>query len=158
MNLILWRHAEAEDGTDDLARALTPRGHVQAEAMARWLAPRLPERFLLLTSPARRAMQTAAAFKDLQPTVDARLSPDREVNDHLAALDWPEGPSRRDGGTVVLVGHQPTLGRLASLLLAGEEQDWSVKKGAAWWLSTRERDARHQVVLRLAIAPGQLSA
>ncbi|KAA0253219.1 MAG: histidine phosphatase family protein, partial [Acidobacteria bacterium] len=41
-------------------------------------------------------------------------------------------------------------GRLVSLLLSGEEADWSVKKGAVWWLTTREREGRAQVVLRAA--------
>ena len=37
MNLILWRHAEAEDGADDLQRALTGKGRRQAARMAQWL-------------------------------------------------------------------------------------------------------------------------
>ena len=46
MDLILWRHAEAEDvedGSEDLARALTPRGEKQAARMAAWLDRQLPE-------------------------------------------------------------------------------------------------------------------
>ncbi|HQY27494.1 MAG TPA: histidine phosphatase family protein, partial [Burkholderiaceae bacterium] len=54
---------------------------------------------------------------------------------------------------VVVVGHQPTLGRLASLLMTGQEADWSIRKGAIWWLSTREREGRGQVVLRAVMAP-----
>lgn len=61
-NLILWRHAEAEDGPDDLARRLTPRGHKQAAKMARWLTARLPERFRLISSEALRAQETAASL------------------------------------------------------------------------------------------------
>ena len=37
MNLLLWRHAEAQDGDPDLARELTARGRKQAEKMAHWL-------------------------------------------------------------------------------------------------------------------------
>ena len=37
MDLILWRHAEAEVGSDDLARRLTVRGAKQARQMAAWL-------------------------------------------------------------------------------------------------------------------------
>ena len=55
MQLILWRHAEAEDanGKDDLDRALTKKGHLQAERMAKWLRSRLPEDCRILVSPAR---------------------------------------------------------------------------------------------------------
>ena len=45
MDLILWRHAEAEDwteGCDDLQRSLTGRGEKQAKRMAAWLDRQLP--------------------------------------------------------------------------------------------------------------------
>ncbi|EQD36582.1 phosphohistidine phosphatase, SixA, partial [mine drainage metagenome] len=41
-HLILWRHAEAEEGFPDLARALTERGHQQARQVAHWLKTHLP--------------------------------------------------------------------------------------------------------------------
>jgi phosphohistidine phosphatase len=37
MELILWRHAEAEDGIPDMARELTSKGKKQAKHMAAWL-------------------------------------------------------------------------------------------------------------------------
>lgn len=37
MDLILWRHAEAEDGSNDLARTLTRKGQQQTGQMAAWL-------------------------------------------------------------------------------------------------------------------------
>ena len=40
MELILWRHAEAEDGVPDSARELTDKGLKQARVMAEWLKPR----------------------------------------------------------------------------------------------------------------------
>ena len=51
----------------------------------------------------------------------------------------------------MIVGHQPSLGRLASLLLAGQEADWSIKKGALWWLTNRVRRGDAQTVLRAMI-------
>ena len=57
MDLILWRHAEAEeaaDGGDDLERALTSRGEKQAARMAGWLDRQLPEGLRVLASPAKR--------------------------------------------------------------------------------------------------------
>ena len=62
MELILWRHADAEDGADDMARRLTPAGEEQAAAMAQWLRAHLPAQYTLLASPAVRAQQTAAAL------------------------------------------------------------------------------------------------
>lgn len=154
MNLILWRHAEAEDGADDLGRRLTPRGRKQAVHVAKWLRPRLPERFAVLASPAVRTRTTADAL-EVRYALDERLAPGADAVDLLAACGWPDG-TERSGGTVVVVGHQPTLGRVASLLLAGHEADWSVRKGALWWLAAREREARDQVVLRAVIGPDQV--
>ncbi|OQA33750.1 MAG: Phosphohistidine phosphatase SixA [Betaproteobacteria bacterium ADurb.Bin341] len=150
MELLLWRHAEAEEGKDDLARPLTARGVKQALRMADWLRPRLPKHLKTYASPAKRAQQTAEAL-GISFKTDRRLGPFADVADLIALADWPS-----DGGAVLLVGHQPVLGRLASLLLAGQEADWAVKKGALWWFSSRERLNEPQVVLRGVIAPGLL--
>ncbi|MGB6053615.1 MAG: histidine phosphatase family protein, partial [Burkholderiaceae bacterium] len=42
MELILWRHADAEPGEPDLERALTAGGRRQAAKMAAWLDRKLP--------------------------------------------------------------------------------------------------------------------
>jgi len=147
MDLILWRHAEAEDGAPDEARALTARGRKQARAVARWLAKRLPENARILVSPAVRAQQTAAALEravETEPRVDVGATP-HEV---LTAAGWPEG-----GGAVLVVGHQPTLGQVAALALTGVHASWPVKKGAVWWLRRRVRDGEVEVVLRAVIGP-----
>lgn len=65
MDLILWRHADADDwveGCDDMERSLTPRGLKQAARMATWLDRQLPEGTRVLCSPARRCQQTATAL------------------------------------------------------------------------------------------------
>ena len=65
MDLIIWRHAEAEDerdGLDDLQRALTPRGEKQAARMAQWLDLYLPDNARILCSPALRCEQTVLAL------------------------------------------------------------------------------------------------
>ena len=154
MELILWRHAEAEEGTPDLERKLTSRGKKQARRVAEWLHTQLPNSARILVSPAIRARQTASELIDMSDrtsrTVDA-LAPDAAARDVLVAADWP-----RARVPVVVVGHQPTLGQVASLLLAGEVQDWSIKKGAVWWLSARERSGGSRIVLRTVISPDLL--
>jgi phosphohistidine phosphatase len=146
MDLILWRHADAEQGGPDLARRLTPRGVKQAGRMAQWLAPRLPEHCRVIASPAVRARMTAEALGRRFDIVDA-IAPGAGVKAVLAAADWPRASA------VVVVGHQPTLGAVASFLLSGEEASWSIRKGAVWWLADRARDDGESAVLRVAIAP-----
>jgi phosphohistidine phosphatase len=153
MDLILWRHAEAEEGgagQPDAKRRLTARGDKQAHDVAKWLKSRLPKKTRILVSPATRTQQTAHALA-LPFEVEPRIAVGVDTADLIAAADWPE-----HSGAVLLVGHQPTLGRLASLLLSGAEADWSVKKGAVWWFSKRSREGRDQTVLRAVMNPEML--
>jgi len=144
MNLVLWRHADAEDGAPDAERALTHRGREQAAETARWLKERLPGHYRLLVSPAVRAQQTAEALKrrefDTEPAVGLSATPASV----LKAARWPDGD-----GTVVVVGHQPTLGCVAALLLSGTASDLSFKKSAVWWFSRRD----DETVLRAVFDP-----
>lgn len=147
MDLILWRHAEAEDGLDDSARALTKRGRKQAALMAKWLKERLPQDTEVLVSPAKRAQQTAEPL-GLPCQSSNKVGTGASAADVLAAADWP-----RRSGAVVVVAHQPTLGRVAALLLSGEASDWAIKKGAVWWITCRRRGGHAEVTLKAAITP-----
>ncbi len=150
MDLILWRHAEAVDGQPDLARELTPKGVKQAKAIARWLTSRLPRQTRIVVSPAERTRQTAAALTD-DFEIDRQLAPGAPPTAVLAASGWPEHK-----GAVLVVGHQPTLGMAAALVIAGEPMPWSIKKGAIWWMSHRVRGEHPQIVLRAVISPDLL--
>ena len=150
MDLILWRHAEAEEGEPDLARELTPKGEKQAQRIAQWLLQRLPAKFILLSSPAARAQQTAEALGVPVKTVKD-IAPGAAVSAILKAANWPE-----QKGAVVLVGHQPDLGHAAAFLLAGAQTQVSIKKGGLWWLSDRVRDEENQVVVRSVVSPDLL--
>jgi phosphohistidine phosphatase len=142
MDVILWRHCDAAPGVPDESRALTPRGVRQAEAMARWLLSRLPPDCRIVASPALRARQTAQALG--RPFItDPRLASGTEPEDAIAAIGWPDAD-----GTVLVVGHQPTLGRVASLLLDGETEDRSIRAGEALWLSSDEDDRSHATLVR----------
>lgn len=150
MDLILWRHAEAADGVPDDMRPLTDRGRRQAEHMALFLSERLPKNTRILVSPALRAQQTAAALTDhfiTAPNIGVHATPQTAI----AAAGWPKAE-----GSVLLVGHQPWMGELAALLMTGRADIWSIKKGAIWWFSRREREGDFQTLLRLVIAPDQL--
>lgn len=149
MDLILWRHAEAveHEGLDDLKRQLTSKGERQAQRMADWLNHRLAHSTRVLVSPALRCQQTAKALGRAFKTVDA-LAPGAEPSALLQAARWPDA-----GEPVLLVGHQPTLGQLAALLLTGQAQPWAVKKGAAWWLRNRDREGVAPVVLQAVMGP-----
>ena len=146
VDLILWRHADAEGGSPDSARRLTERGREQARRVAAWLEPRLPRGCEVLVSPAARAQQTALALGVRFATSPA-VGTDASAADVIAAADWPARP-----GPILIVGHQPTLGRVAAMLLSGAQADWDVGKGALWWLSR----ANGNIALRAVVDPGLL--
>ena len=150
MDLILWRHAEAHvlrEGQDDLERALTPKGERQAQRMAEWLNHRLAHSTRILVSPAVRTQQTAKALDKSFKTVPV-LAPEATAEAVLKAARWPDATE-----PVLVIGHQPTLGQVAALLLSGQPQAWSIKKGAVWWFQRRDREGVVDTVLQAVQAP-----
>lgn len=150
MDLILWRHAEAEEGHDDredLARALTSRGHKQAARMAVWLDRLLPESTLILCSPARRCEQTVQALGRKYKLKDD-LAPTGSSAQLLDVVHWPGARP-----PVLVVGHQPVLGEVLGRLLGISGGSCPVRKGAAWWIRTRERAGHEQTVVVAVQSP-----
>ena len=154
MDLILWRHAEAEDlpegDTDavrDLQRKLTSRGDKQAARMAEWLDRQLPGSTRILSSPARRCEQTALALGRKFKT-RPELAPGAVPSALLEVAQWPMAKM-----PVLVIGHQPTLGQTLAQLLGLVETDCAVKKGALWWLRTRERNGQMQAVVLTVQSP-----
>lgn len=155
MELILWRHADAGDSVadplEDLERRLSDRGRRQALRVARWLESRLPERCMVYSSPAPRALETAETL-GLKLRIDERLAPGASGETVLQVAGWPG----MDGGDsrnrhVLIIGHQPSLGEAFSLALSGLAGHWTVRKGSLVWLVSREAGA--SVYLRAAIGP-----
>lgn len=137
MDLILWRHADAEEaalGQPDLARKLTARGERQATRVALWLHRQMPDGARILVSPAERAQRTAAKL-ERKFTTEPRVGPGADVNSLIEVSGWPNAKR-----AVLIVGHQPNLGQLIAKLLTGKEAPWTIRKGAVWWLRHRIND------------------
>jgi phosphohistidine phosphatase len=98
--------------------------------MAAWLAARLPPKARVLASPALRCQETAAPLGRKVETV-AAIGPGAEPQALLDAAGWPAG-----SGTVLVVGHQPTIGQAAALAMGAVGASWQVKKAAVWWLKS----------------------
>lgn len=148
MDLILWRHAEAEDGLNDMARKLTEKGQKQAKNMAIFLQRHLPKDTRILVSPATRTQQTAAALCADFVTATG-IAPGASAHAVLQAVNWPNANE-----TVLVVGHQPTLGSVAAHLLGSGHESLRIKKCGLWWFSRRE--GRAETTLRLVITPDYL--
>lgn len=150
MDLILWRHADAEDGEHDLKRRLTARGQRQAARVADWLLQRLPSKFSVIAGPSERTRQTAHAL-GVPFKVCECITPEASVAELLNTVQWPERK-----GAVIVVGHQPVLGQVASLMVSNTATEWTVKKGGLWWLTNRVRGDEAQVVVRAVVTPDLL--
>lgn len=146
MDLILWRHAQAEDltgGMPDNERKLTSKGHKQAAKMALWLDSVLPHGCKILVSPSQRTIQTAQALArpfNIVNEIGTGSSADRI----LAACNWPHAHE-----TILVVGHQPLLGQVVSKLIP-EMQYVNVRKGNVWWIS---QNADEEVFLKAVMTP-----
>ncbi len=150
MDLIIWRHAEAEEetpGIGDLQRALTPRGEKQAARIAAWLDQRLPESARILCSPALRCEQTVLPLGRKYKLRD-ELAPGATVAGVLAAAQWPWARQ-----TMLIVGHQPVLGETIAQLLQFKHESCPLRKGGIWWLRSREREGHNQVTLIAVHSP-----
>lgn len=153
MDLILWRHAEAIDVDlvgDDLLRSLTPRGERQATRMAEWLNRNLIDGTRIYCSPAVRTEQTVQSL-DRKYKTSPLLAPLCNSDQLLELVQWPHAK-----GSVLVVGHQPTLGDTIARLLGLPGHSISVKKGAVWWLRYRQREDNGQTVVMSVQTPDLL--
>jgi phosphohistidine phosphatase len=154
MELILWRHAEAEalepnaqgDHLRDQLRALTPKGARHASRVGAWLDRQLPSQCRILASPATRCVQTAEALGRKLSIVGA-LNTDSTPEAILDASGWPHQKA-----PVVIVGHSPLLGQVAALLFSGAAHDWKIRKGSLLWIA-RKSDEEPEPFIRLAVGP-----
>jgi len=130
----------------DGERKLTAKGVKQAVRMAKWLRARIPDDAVVLVSPAKRAQQTAHALNLKFKTVK-EIGTSATSDDVLLAAGWPSG-----NRTVVVVGHQPTLGETAAWLVTGKKEQWTLKKGAVAWVTRRADSADARAQLRALIS------
>ncbi len=116
----MLRHADAEDGSPDAERRLTPKGRGQAEAAGRALAQMGVELDACITSPKVRARDTAALACNalgIEPEQDPRLE-----GGPFDPRELAEGR----GEHVLLVGHDPDFSLAVNRLTGAQVR---MKKG-----------------------------
>jgi phosphohistidine phosphatase len=135
MLVILFRHGPSEERDperwpDDGDRPLTERGEEKTRRAAEGLSRLVPSVDVVLASPLIRAQQTARILCDVLQAPAAET---------IAALE-PGSPWRAvlerlrrepEDATIVLVGHEPDLGRLAGGLVFGAPRAMPLKKSGA---------------------------
>jgi phosphohistidine phosphatase len=161
MDLYLVRHAIAEQRDarrwpDDAQRPLTREGAERFHGVARGLRALGVRVDAVLSSSYARARSTAhileaearwpapVGWTELHPQVDPRACVD-------SIFERPEH-------TLALVGHQPQLSRVASLLVAGEPEAFrlELRKGGVVFLRATDGLAPGTGVLRWSASPKML--
>jgi phosphohistidine phosphatase len=146
MRLYLMRHGEAYDAAQDPQRRLTPEGAARIERIGRALAG-LGLRFdLVVSSPKARARQTAELAADgpaggevVETDV---LTPNAPPEETLAFLTGRPGPR-----SVLAVGHLPSLGRVAALILGGRPGCVQFEAGAVCCLELARPESGQGVLV-----------
>tara|TARA_A100000164_G_C21752229_1_gene697556 strand:+ start:228 stop:683 length:456 start_codon:yes stop_codon:yes gene_type:complete len=147
MDLILWRHAQANVGEPDIKRELDQYGMKQAAQMGEWLDRNLPRSCKILSGVSLRTIQTTEALGRKYKIIP-EINPLTHPEDMLSIIKWPVEKS-----SVLVVGHQPWLGELAALILTGKKRDWDIKKSNAWWISMNQNDHSRKLYLKAVLAP-----
>ena len=135
MNLLLWRHAEAEALGNDLARELTVKGKEQARKMAQWINIHFYQDYICWVSQAKRTQQTAF-FLTENMIINSKLNPGVDVQKIIGEL-----AKLKSDTNLILVGHQPWIGKLALCLINRShypDNYVSFKKANIWWLENKD--------------------
>lgn len=161
MDVLVVRHAIALDkaeaaraGMPDGERPLTREGKRRAKSVARGLAHRVPELAAILTSPLRRAVETADVLARRYPTAayieTAALTPDAEP----AALEQVLA-THAVQPVVAVIGHEPHLSGWVSWCLTGDERPIvELRKSGACLLHFDGAPARGTGRLMWLLTPG----
>lgn len=162
MELYLLRHAIAveREGLSplrDRERPLTREGIRRMRRIARGMAGLRISPDLMLTSPFLRALQTgeivAAELGCKVPEVTPHLEPGGDLQGLITLLQ----KRSRTASSILLVGHSPALGILASVLLAGDDRmQMTLKKGGLCKLRIDRMDRGPCATLLWLLAPRQL--
>jgi phosphohistidine phosphatase len=155
MHLYLLRHAHAEDlelGHLDQNRKLTLKGHDQAKSLRRTLQTLEIHFDTVISSPWRRARQTASALESISENLEVSellAAPPSQALLHLIA------EQSQTNQCLLLIGHQPWISQLTSLLLTGDssfEMAFEYKKCSLYALDHTAK----QTYLRFVLPPGVL--
>ena len=156
MQIYLLRHGIAEDGRPgkpDAERALTGEGKKKLKETLRVASVAGVAPSLVMTSPYRRAVETAAmAAAELGYKSDL-LRTNALLPESSCQQLWDEIRIHKDEESLLLAGHQPQMGSLCGYLLGVPELDTDFKKGALARIDVSQFGAQPHGVLKWLLSP-----
>jgi phosphohistidine phosphatase len=162
MNLYIIRHAIAVDHgdpgyEDDSQRPLTDKGRKKMRQIAKGLRTMGVDFDLILSSPYVRAQETAEILADV-----FKMKKKLAFSDNLIPMGEPELliaeiNEKNSVQSLALVGHEPHLSTLVSMLTSGSKKvDITLKKGGVCYLSADDLHQEHRATLEWLLTPGIL--
>ncbi len=130
MQIYLLRHGIAEDagpGVPDANRALTSEGK---EKLRRVLKRAAIEPSLILSSPYKRAVETAEIAADVLGYTGKVVRSEALVPNGSPYAVWDELRARREEAAVLLAGHEPLMSSIVAFLLESPALQVDMKKAA----------------------------
>jgi phosphohistidine phosphatase len=157
MEIYLLRHGIAEDakpGHPDSERALTPEGRVRLRRVLKRArsAETVPQ--VILTSPYRRALQTAEIAADVLRYKGDLISTKNLVPDASPVSLWQEIRDYSSQQSILLASHEPLMGHMVAYLLGAPSLQVDMKKGALVRIDVDGFGAHPRGVLRWMLTPG----
>ncbi len=151
MQVYLLRHGIAEEGTagvDDADRELTQEGRRKLRQIIAAVAEAGVAPSLIISSPLKRAVQTAEIASDVLKYKNQILRTKALLPGASVEQVWQELRVHRDEASVMLVGHNPLFSELPGYLLGCREVQIDFKKGAILRLDLEHFPPQPKGILR----------
>ena len=158
MQVLIIRHADAENEakTDEL-RPLSAKGKTDMRENAQGLKKIMPQIDRIAHSPLVRAQQTAEIIAQVYSATPLEILPPLAPGHSMTAILTYLQQQSPTASVIALVGHEPTLGQLASWLLTEQVGHWMpLKKGAVCSLEFPNQVEIGQAILTWMFRPKQL--
>ena len=156
MQLYLLRHGIAEENSNsgnDADRALTPEGRRKLRQVLKAASDAGVQPALILTSPLKRALQTAEIAQTVLKCKNKLLHSKVLAPGSTTEQVWDEIRLHRDASSLMLVGHNPLFTDLAAYLLGSREIQIDFKKGALLRIDVERFPAEPKGLLRWYFTP-----
>jgi phosphohistidine phosphatase len=156
MEIYLLRHGIAEDapaGQPDSERALTSDGRKKLRSVLRTAASAGVAPSLILTSPYKRALQTAQLAAEILEYKGDMLRTKALEPSSVPKAVWDEIRVHKDEAGILLSGHEPLFSRLMAYLLGSPNLQVDFKKGAIACIELDRFPAEPHGVLRWILTP-----
>ena len=156
MEIYILRHGIAEEGHGEMKdddRALTGEGEKKLQAVLRRARAAEVKPSVIVTSPYRRARQTAEIAAEVLRVGGSLVESSKLTPECSPEGVWDEIRVHKGAEQLMIVGHEPLLSAVYAYLLGSPSIQIDVKKGSLGRIDVDRFSAQPRGVLRWLIYP-----